>query len=143
MTRQNYLIVLLALLSLLGLAACGSTDLQVSEPWARTGSVGENTGVFMVIKNKTAQDLRLLSAASEAAGAVELHLSMMVDGAMQMVEQESIVIPAGGETVLKPRDYHVMLIGLRQDLKIGDSFELRLFFDNGSEVLLKVPVKGE
>jgi hypothetical protein len=65
---------------------------------------------------------------------------MKADGTMEMIPQESIALPADGEVELKPGSYHVMLIGLKQDLKAGDEISLTLKFKNHADLALKVPV---
>jgi hypothetical protein len=59
---------------------------------------------------------------------------------MEMIQQESIALPADGEVELKPGSYHVMLIGLKQDLKAGDEFSLTLHFTNHEDITLTIPV---
>ncbi|MBN1453306.1 MAG: copper chaperone PCu(A)C [Anaerolineales bacterium] len=124
------------------LAACGaagSGKFQVTEVWARPGLAGGNGAVFFKIENPGAADL-LLSASSDVADAVELHKTIMQDGAMQMVHQMNVPIPTG-ETVFKPGDLHVMLIGLKNDLKAGDTFSVTLTFQTAGERTLAVVVK--
>ncbi len=41
---------------------------------------------------------------------------------------------------LKPGGYHVMLIGLKQELKAGDEISLTLHFKNHADLTLTVPV---
>lgn len=136
--RSMFLFVALALV----LAACGaggSGELQVNDVWARPGIAGGNSGVFFVIDNPVADDL-LLSASSDVAGAVELHKTIMKDGVMQMVQQMNVPVPVG-ETVFKPGDLHVMLIGLNNDLKPGDTFTVMLTFEKAGEQVLDVVVR--
>ena len=59
---------------------------------------------------------------------------------MEMIKQESVVLPADGEVEFKPGSYHVMLIGLKQDLKAGDEITLTLHFKNHEDITLTVPV---
>jgi copper(I)-binding protein len=65
---------------------------------------------------------------------------MTADGTMEMIPQESIALPADSEVELKPGSYHVMLVGLKQDLKAGDEFPLTLKFKNHEDVTLTVAV---
>lgn len=124
------------------LAACGaagSGEFQVIEVWARPGLAGGNSAIFFKIENPGTADL-LLSASSDVAGAVELHKTVMQDGAMQMVHQLNVPVPTG-ETVFKPGDLHVMLIGLENDLNPGDTFTLVLNFETAGEKTLDVVVR--
>jgi copper(I)-binding protein len=103
--------------------------------------MGGNGAAYMLLHNHSAEDDALVGASSEAAGIVEIHLSQMkADGTMEMLKQESIVIPADGEVELKPGSYHVMLIGLKQDLKTGDEITLTLHFKNHEDITLTIPI---
>jgi hypothetical protein len=53
---------------------------------------------------------------------------------MRMRPVDAVEVPAGGEAVLEPGGLHVMLIGLKAPLEEGDSFALRLVFEDAGEV---------
>ena len=122
-------------------AAAGSGELQVNGVWARPGLAGGNGAIFFVIDNPGAADL-LLSASSDVADAVELHKTVMQNGNMQMVQQMNVPVLTG-ETVFKPGDLHVMLIGLKNDLKAGDTFTVTLDFQTAGARTLTVTVKDQ
>jgi len=127
---------------LLGACAPAAKDIEASEVWARTGMAGGNSAVYMLLVNGTSADDELLSASSDVAEAVELHESNMgANGEMQMIPQASISLEAGTKVEFKPGGLHVMLIGLKQDLKAGDEFELTLHFKDHADITLKVIVK--
>jgi len=113
--------------------------LQVKDAWARPGLAGGNSGAFFVIDNPGAADT-LLSASSDVANAVELHKTVMEDGVMQMIQQNSVPVPKG-ETAFAPGGLHVMLIGLNNDLPVGDSFDVTLNFEAAGEQTITVEVK--
>ena len=123
------------------LAACAPAvgQLQVSETWARPGLSGGNSAAYFVIENRTASDDTLLSASSDVAGAVELHMTSMQNGNMQMVHQQEVPVTIG-TTEFKPGGLHVMLIGLKQDLNPGDMFSLTLDFAIAGDMQLEVAV---
>ena len=137
-------ILIFVLLSVILLSACAPTakDVEASDVWARTGMAGGNSAVYMMLVNGTSADDELLSASSDVAEAVELHESKMGEnGEMQMIPQASILLAAGAKVEFKPGGLHVMLIGLKQELKIGDEFVLTLHFKNHADITLKVIVK--
>lgn len=100
-----------------------------------------NSAAFMQLKNLTDKPVALVSADSKAAKTVELHEHALVDGMMQMRQIPKIDIPANGTTALKPGGLHVMLIGLTQKLKEGESVTITLNFSDGESVTLDAPVK--
>lgn len=134
-----YVVFVLVVLVLTACGASGSGELGVNDVWARPGLADGNSAVFFVIDNPGAEDF-LHSASSDVAGAVELHKTVMEDGNMKMMHQMNVPVPTG-ETIFKPGDLHVMLIGLNNDLKPGDTFTVTLDFEKAGEKTLDVVVK--
>ena len=60
---------------------------------------------------------------------------------MRMRRVKQIDIKAGSTTELKPGGFHVMFIGLKQALNVGDKVYLELVFDDGEVTKLSIPVK--
>ena len=137
-------ILVFVLMSVMLLSACApaAKDVEASDVWARTGMAGGNSAVYMVLVNGTDMHQELLFATSDVAEAVELHESKMGEnGEMQMIPQASVSLEAGAKVEFKPGGLHVMLIGLKQELKAGDEFEVTLHFKDHADITLKVIVK--
>jgi copper(I)-binding protein len=60
---------------------------------------------------------------------------------MQMKPVEKIEIPAGGQVVLEPGGYHIMLISLKKALNPGDSIDVTLTFEEGDPITTSVTVR--
>jgi hypothetical protein len=141
-------ILMMLILGTILLTACATndshmdgTDIEAHDFWARSAMMGGNGAAYMLLHNHSTEDDALVGASSEVAEVVEIHLSQMkADGTMEMIQQESIALPVDGEVELKPGSYHVMLIGLKQDLKAGDEFSLTLHFKNHEDITLTIPV---
>ena len=115
---------------------------EAHDYWARAAMAGGNSAAYMLLHNHGTEADALIGASSDVADAVEIHLSQMnADGTMEMIQQEKIDLPADGEVELKPGSYHVMFIGLKKDLAVGDEFTLTLTFEKAGEVTITVPVK--
>ena len=128
------------------LSACGGTkgDIEVHEPWARPAMQGGNGGAYFMLHNHSTDADELLSASSDVADAVELHKSMMDDnGAMKMVPQDSVPLGADAEVAFAPGGLHVMLIGLKKDLAVGDTFDVVLHFKNHADITVAVMVMDD
>jgi copper(I)-binding protein len=128
------------------LSACAPSHgvLAVNETWARPASKGENGAVYFVIQNDTASEDALLSASTDIASASEAHMSMMNDqGVASMQMQDAVQIPASDSVTFKPGGLHIMLVGLKQDLKVGDTFTLTLQFEKAGETTVQVEVKEQ
>ncbi len=100
-----------------------------------------NSAAFMILKNNSNENRLLVSAHSNISKAVELHTHIKEGGMMRMRRIDSIAIKAGSKTILQPGGLHIMFIGLKQGLKAGEKVELKLVFDDNSEIALSVPVK--
>jgi copper(I)-binding protein len=117
----------------------------VADAWAR-GTVPQQqaSGAFMRITS--AEGGKLVGVSSPVAATVEVHEMKMDGGVMKMGAVPSLDLPAGQAVELKPGGYHVMLMGLKQQLKAGDSVPLTLTIEGkgGQKETLQVtaPVKA-
>ena len=142
MIRIQYLLVLTCLAATVQHASAQTT---VKEAWVR-GTVAQQkaTGAFMQITS--AQGGKLISVASPAAGVVEIHEMAMEGDVMKMRAVKGVDLPAGKAVELKPGGYHVMLMDLKQQAKVGESIALTLVIegkDGKRESLeIKAPVKA-
>ncbi len=133
--------LILACLACLAAAA----DLAVEQAWSRATLADARTGaVFATIRNHGAAADTLSAVEGTAAATIEVHEHLAAaDGSMRMqAVQGGLAIPAGGEVVLKPRSYHVMLIGLKQGLVQGGSFELVFVFAKAGRITVPVRING-
>lgn len=135
----------ISILILLLITACSNNpnneNVQIEKIWARPTLEGNNSAVYFIIQNNQSTNEKMLSAESTIAEFSEIHLSSNVDGVMKMMEQEYVEIEAGKSLEFKPMSYHIMLINLKQDLNVGDQFNLTLSFENAGEKELLVEVK--
>ncbi|MGC4059523.1 MAG: copper chaperone PCu(A)C [Aquabacterium sp.] len=129
-------------------SAAGKPDLvKVDEAWIRPAVPGQTaTGGFM--KLTATKDLVLTGVSSPAAGASELHEMAMEGDVMRMRAVSSIALPAGKTVALQtgPGNKHLMLMALKQPLKVGDEVSLTLKLRQASTKkaftqTIKVPVK--
>jgi len=151
------------LLLVVVLAACGGPsgpEIKVKDVWSRPamammmgesdssqsseGSMGmAGTGaVFMLLVNNGREADRLVGGKTDVAKMVEIHETVMEGEVMKMkMLPDGLEVPAKGEVLLKPGSYHVMLIGMQQDLKPGDSFVLELEFAKSGTVQVEPNVR--
>ena len=61
---------------------------------------------------------------------------------MKMRPVKAIDVNVGESAVLKPGGIHVMLIGLKQPLREGETFPLTLTFAHAGALTVEVPVKA-
>ena len=130
------------------LAACQPAKistgvLDVENVWARPAADGDNGAVYFMIENGTEKEDALLSARSDIAAAVELHMSVTEGDHMSMHQQNVVTVPAGEAVTFTPGSLHVMLIGLTRELKTGDTFDITLEFENAGEKIVTVTVRDD
>jgi len=133
--------LLMALTFVLSFSAQAS-DIQIHNGYIRAiPPTAPVTAAFMEIHNEGDQVRALVSASSSAAETVELHTHTNVDGVMQMRQVKKIDLPADSITLLQPGGLHIMLIGLKKPLKMGDKVLVSLKLDDGSILEMDLPVR--
>ncbi|MEY2777525.1 MAG: hypothetical protein RLY30_1623 [Pseudomonadota bacterium] len=134
-------------LALFALAATGAlaqaSDIMVVNPQAFATREGQpNAAAFVEIHNhgKSADRLTAVKFPSAVVGRGELHSMSHEDGKMVMRELKGVALPAGGTIKMQPGGDHLMLIGLKRSLKVGETLEATLVFEKAGEVKVSLPV---
>ena len=102
---------------------------------------GGNGAAYMIIKNTGGAPDRLLKAQSDVANSVELHQTVMKNNVMEMQPVEAIDIPANSQFELKPGEYHIMLIGLKKDMTVGEKVKITLVFEKAGSISVDAEVR--
>ena len=103
-------------------------SVEVKDAWIRgTVPAQKATGAFMDITAKN--NARLISVESKIAASTEIHNMTMNNGVMKMFPVDGVDVPAGKTVKLAPGGYHVMFIGLKEQMKPGDRVPLKLNFE--------------
>ena len=102
---------------------------------------GANGAMYLTISNSGGAPDRLLKVVGDIAKSIELHTVIKNGDVMQMRPVEAVDVPANGSVELKPGSFHVMLIGLNRDLKLGDTFEMTLQFEKAGPIKVQAVVK--
>jgi copper(I)-binding protein len=120
-------------------------NLRIEHPYARATVSGQPSGAaYLTIENKGNNPDRLIAIASPISNAVEMHTMSMDGNVMKMREVSSIELKPSVKVSMKPGDgYHIMLIGLKQPLKIGDQFPLTLTFEKAGKAEVTVWVEDK
>ncbi|MDR3374117.1 MAG: copper chaperone PCu(A)C [Ancalomicrobiaceae bacterium] len=118
-------------------------SLEIVHPWTRATPAGAKTGGgYLTIVNKGAAD-KLVSAASDVAGKVELHEMGVKDGVMMMKPlPDGVAVPANGKVEFKPGGYHVMFLDLKAPFKKGDKVKVHLTFEKAGAADVDFEVAG-
>lgn len=120
--------VLAAAAMSLAMSTLAAAQVQVSESWVRASVPGQmGTGAFMQLTSR--QDAKLVKVVSPIAEIAEIHEMRLENEIMKMRPIEQVVLPAGKTVALKSGGFHVMLMGLKQQVRTGDQVPLTLTFE--------------
>lgn len=114
-------------------------DLGILRPRAMV--LPTSAALYVTIVNRGGAPDRLLGITSEHAALIELHESLVEQGAMRMVAHpEGFAIEPGGHVALEPGGKHGMIIGLEIE-DDADHVPLKFQFETAGEIALDVPIK--
>lgn len=137
--KQGKILLLAALFApLLAHAA----DVEVKSAWVRgTVPAQKISGAFMDLTSKGGA--ALVGASAPVAEAVEVHEMKLEGGVMKMRATSRLALPAGKAVSLKPGGYHIMLMGLKGQLKTGDTVPITLRIEDAGKKVESVTVNAE
>lgn len=132
--RMGFFTPVLAAILLVACSAGGTeSGIRVDQVKMGAGAQGEDRAVYLAMNNPGSEPDQLTGASSEAAEVAQLQNGTQVVAA--------IPVEANTEFVFIPDGYHVMLIGLKQELHVGDEIEVTLQFRDHEAMTIKVPVQ--
>jgi periplasmic copper chaperone A len=119
-------------------------SLKISASWARATPKGAGVGGgYMTITNIGTVPDRLIDGATDIASRFEIHEMSMDNGVMKMrMLPKGLEIKPGETVTFKPGGYHVMLMGLKQQLVQGQHFKATLEFEKAGKVDIDFAVEG-
>jgi periplasmic copper chaperone A len=117
-------------------------SVKITDPWARATPKGASVGAgYMKITNSGATPDRLISGSTDAASRFELHQMTTENGVMKMRPlKEGLEIKPGETVEFKPNSFHVMLVGLKRPLTMGDHIKAALVFEKAGSVNVEYDV---
>jgi periplasmic copper chaperone A len=117
--------------------------IQVTGAWSRaTPGTAKNGAVFLEIKSGPDVADKLLSVTGSVADNIEIHNHINDNGIMQMRRVDAVELSDSGSTKFVPGGYHVMLLGLKQPLKAGETFKLQLTFEKAGSIEADIVVRA-
>lgn len=108
-----------------------------SAVFSGANAVGDSRPAYLTIVNEAYHAEYLYGASTPVATRVELH--RMRDGA-EMVPVERVEIPLSDRLDMRRAGYHLMLIGMKRPLQVGENIPVSLTFSDGQvqKTILKV-----
>jgi copper(I)-binding protein len=101
------------------------------------------TAGYLTAVNRGAESLRIVGARAQGAGRVEIHRTREVDGLMRMEPLPALVLAPGERLELAPGGIHLMLLELQAMPAAGESLQLCLEIEGGSESCARAAVRRE
>jgi len=130
--------LVVVMLAAAGLLARAQGQIAATGAWVLEPVAGATaTSAYAVIENPSMYEIYVVSVTTDAAGAAEV-VTGPPDAVKPVLE---LLVPAYGQTELKPGGVHIRLKDLKKPLKEGDSVELTLTTDGGVTIKVTAPVK--
>ena len=127
--------------------ACESRNeslVVVRDAWVREPPGGHPiAAAYMTMVNNSDMATALVSAESSAVERIEINSMTHEDGKMRMRQVERVLLPAGGRVALESGGLHLMLMGLSNPPRAGDSIDLTLRFADGSVRAVSASVRKD
>jgi copper(I)-binding protein len=121
-------------------ALADETGIRIDHAWSRAAMAGREGVVYLTITDTGEQDT-LTGVTTRIATKAELHQSIDDHGVMKMRPVAALPVEPGKPVTLAPGGYHIMLMGLKQPLKQGDSFPITLSFAKAGQVTATATVQ--
>ncbi|MCU0503403.1 MAG: copper chaperone PCu(A)C [Anaerolineae bacterium] len=116
-----------AALLILGAASAIHAQVRVDGAWARATVPSQSaTGAFMRLTAD--KDVVLTGVSSPVARVVEVHEMSMDKDIMRMRAVDQLPLKAGQTNELKSGGLHIMMMGLKKQIKVGEVVPLTLSF---------------
>ncbi|MBE8168498.1 MAG: copper chaperone PCu(A)C [Shewanella sp.] len=99
-----------------------------------------NTAAYFTLDNH-GKAVRLVAAETPVAKEAQLHTLLEENGVIKMRRVESYDIAEHGKLTLSQSGNHIMIIGLKKPLELGQKVPLTLMFSDNSQMTIELPVK--
>lgn len=140
MMKKKLQILMTGVLLLLAVPAWA--EVTVEDAWVRMPPpVADTAAGYLVLRNSGDHDATIVSVECDAAAEPEFHSMEHHDGMVHMQKMDTVVIPAGGSISFVPGGNHLMLKGLKRELRAGDHIMLKIGISGGESVAVHAEVR--
>ena len=155
--------------ALVACAAGGTSSITVRDAWARPATVAaagggsgatptsdtgampgmagmggaNNSVIYLTIANSGTGADKVTAVSTDVADAIEMHRTEIKNNVASMRAVQAIEVPPQGEVQLNPGGYHLELVHVRRELRVGDAFTLTLTFEHAGRVPVTVAVRAQ
>ena len=137
--------------------------LKIEDAWVKAAKVSEitagdlnnscicdvktatfSTNAYMNIQNPSGSPDRLLKAEAEGISRIEFRGSTSAaDLTAIPAPLDTIDLPANGSLLFAPGSYAMLLMGMKKDLKPGETLKLSLYFEKAGKIDLTLAIRTE
>ena len=143
--RSMFISLMLGLTALAGGAIAKPAGMEVQGAWIRATPPGAPTAAgYLSITNHGPTTDRLTGGHSIVAQSVEVHEMSIAGGMMRMhAIPGGLAIGASATVKLSPSGDHLMFIGLKGPLRVGQHVKVTLDFTRSGPVGVDFPVRAD
>jgi len=116
-------------------------QIKIENAWMRPANLGMNAALYFDINNLSSMDYVLENVSSDIAKVVQIHETFKQGENLGMRKVESIIIKGKTTFHLAPGGFHVMVIRLKENIKVGDKKVFTLTFSNHKKLKIMAIVK--
>lgn len=131
------LLITFFLITCAGMAQAASP--VAADAWVRHVPAQANAAGYLTLTSPV--DDTVTGATSDCCATVELHEMTMDGDTMHMQKVDRIAMKAGEPVTFEPMGYHLMLIGLKQQPKVGGHIPVTFTFESGATAEAMFAVK--
>ena len=99
-----------------------------------------NTAAYFSIRNSSDISRTLIGASADFATKAEIHNHVLMNDMMSMQQQSEVVLKPGESVQFSPGGLHIMLFGLKQPLREGQSVTFSLQTKEGESISITATV---
>ncbi len=111
-------------------------DIKIGHAWALPALAGQDGQCFMPLLNSGKTEESLIAARSEICLVIQLRHNARYDDPPEL----QFDLAPNKPIAMRPQAVHFRLVGLRKDLRQGESFPLVLDFLNAGEIELDIHI---
>jgi len=114
---------------------------RVAGGWVREGPPHAMAlAAYLRLRNPGPEPRHLVGVSSPQFSGAMMHATVIEGGIARMRHLDGLDIPGAGEVSFAPGGRHIMLMGPRRELHVGDHIELILKFADGLLLEVTLPV---
>lgn len=115
--------------------------ITIQNAHVRAADKGMTSAAYFKIVNNSSEADTLYGAKADFCEMAQLHESYEKDGLTGMRRVDYVVVPGKGDFSFKQGGYHVMLMNLTKDLRVGMTVIFELLFRHAGMVRVKAVVR--